>query len=159
MNVNCLDWENFILNTPDLDDCNEEFGFSTDYGKYPIICMSQKDNKIIEKEDLISYDPIYTYKRKRRKIKVMDNISYQEIEFINRINAINCHLLNKELINVKIDKDDVLIKGDNWYIICDFNCNIKSYCALEFDMDALKEIELTKTYLHNKSKKLVKKFN
>jgi hypothetical protein len=158
MNIHGDDWKDFLLSAPDLDSCDEETGFETDYGMYPLICMARKTKgRYVDYSDLHFYDANAIYERKRSVPTTIYGIDMDCKTIVNRIKAINCCLNKKSFQCIVLTDDMITIYGDNWYILYDSSYQIIESCALSIDPYAQNEMEDTKILIHEKRKELVKK--
>lgn len=130
-------WTEFIENTDNLRDYD---GFDTDYGAYPILCIASSGEELIsiEPESLHLVDTPAFYMRKRNPIIATDQFTQEMVLKVNQIKAIDTTLEEKSYKYINIEKDNILIMGDNWYIILKGDCLIE-YCVLENDEFALTE--------------------
>jgi len=151
MDVLSDDWNNFIDTSPNLEEADYRYGFTTDYAKdnsnYRLIAISQ-NNKIIDKKDLIRDDVEALYERKRNKLQV-SNINDNILKKIYKIKAID-NYFNKKKNNLCIPDNSSAIVGDNWFLIYDNNYEIINYCVLNFDIKAIKEFEICRNILERK---------
>ena len=152
------DWNYFIKNTHHLYDSSDENCFKTDYDDYDLICLaSSKDpSNIINNNDIHIGDVEPTYKRPRNKIIVTYNISNEIIRKINKIRTIYTYY-HKDIkyTDVIINNNDLVIIGDNWYLI--YNDNIIDYCIQDFDEVAQYEFnEISKLLLEYKDENQLK---
>ena len=83
MECNSADWKNFVKNTYYLEECDGENVFSTDYGEYPLICISStKSANEIKPSDIKSKNVKALYTRKRNDILVTQ---YVDEKILNKL--------------------------------------------------------------------------
>ena len=121
MNTNTPDWQEFI-NTPNLIEKGHRFngitepGFLTDYQYGTTIMVVDSRIGTLTKDKIITYDPEPLYIRERY-IKE-DIINIDNINYFNKIKAINCNLNNTKFEPINLIGKHI-IYGLNWYIIYD----------------------------------------
>lgn len=146
------DWVNFVQNTANLQEVlNEKDIFSTDYGRYSLICVAASGKIEINENTKLRIkrkNVPALYSRKRSMI-VVGNPDENLIDKINRIKGIFYSLNKISYKNVLFSPKSVVIMGDNWYIVYN-NKRIIDACVLEFDKNALIEYENTIKILENK---------
>lgn len=141
------DWEDFIINTKNLQESNEEYSFTTDYGDYSLICMSSFKRKgILKPRDIKPKNVEAIYERNRNHIMATDKPNITMFRKINKISGIKAYLDNEEFALIKIPEKSVVFTGDNWFIIFQ-NGNIISSCVLDFDKKAKIEYAIAKKQL------------
>lgn len=137
------DWENFINTYRGTDkeyfqqvNKGENVPFVTDYGSYPAILITSRDNKFLERKWDIKYDdPKSIYERPRRRIFTFNDTNKGNyIGLINSIEAKNC--LKECNYNVdlarqkfKLPRIKRIIRGfigDDWYMILNDDFSIQS---------------------------------
>ncbi len=146
------DWFDFIHNTANLQEIFDGGDvFSTDYGKYSLICVaSSKEININNNTKLpIKRKNVPALYSRKRSMIVIGNPDENHIDKINRIKGIFCSLNKISYKNVLFPPKSVVIIGDNWYIVYN-NKSIIDACVLEFDKNALIEYENTIKILENK---------
>ena len=138
------DWDDFVKNTPNLKEIDEyQNYFSTDFAGYNLICAasSKLDHAAPSKDDLklrIPTEPVY--ERIRNKIIITDKPNRDTLNKVNKIEAIYAHLYNVTYENVIVKNNDIVLTGDNWFIIYNKCTNtITRSRVMEYDEDA--EIE------------------
>lgn len=140
------DWKSFLKNTKYIDKAQIDNFFTTDYGYYPLICVS--NNMTLNKENVKFYDAKDVYRRKRNNI-VVSKYNEELKQKIDRINAINEYLEEVNINKVDIPNDSYIFNGDNWYIVLNNNKDsIIDSCVIEKDLvskieyeEVLKKIE------------------
>ncbi len=137
------DWDQYIENTNNLRESEEDGFFYTDYGDYPLICFaSSKGEKEIVPEDIKPKNVSALYERKRNKIFATSTLDLEVYRKINKINAIKRYHEDEDYQEVEIPIGSVIFIGDNWFIIFNNGAIINS-CLLDFDQKAKKEYEIT----------------
>lgn len=149
MDNNSEDWENFVKNTKNLQECNDEDlnYFCTDYDEYRLICMASiKEPAKISCEDIRPKNVDALYERERAPIIVTDKVDDSIMKKINKIRGIQFYFEEKEFESIEIPKQSVILTGDNWYIIYN-NGKIVDFCVLDFDTKAKIEFKATSIIL------------
>lgn len=129
------DWYKFLKNTKYLKEAEIDNYFTTDYGYYPLICISH--DIPLNAKNMNFYDAKDIYKRRRNPV-LFGKIKDLEKE-IKRITAIRRQIENQN-IELIIPENSYVFKGDNWYIIIDYEKNIIDYYCSNNDED-MKEFE------------------
>ena len=127
------DWYSFLANTSFLKESKTKNYFTTDYGYYPLLCIS-KDRPLNER-NIRFYDAKDIYKRKR-KCALFSKAMDLEKE-IRRINAI-MNYLNDDSIKLDITEDEYAFVGEDWCILLDKDKEIIYYVCPNNE-DALNE--------------------
>lgn len=147
MDTKSNDWQIFKSQAPYLKEATIRDGFMTDFGSYPIICISSSNKRVPITLSQLKFENVEpVYERKRNEIRIMKKIEIEEdtLNKINRISAIYSKKHNSLYIPIEIEEDSLIIIGDNWYITCN-NEEITNNCVLEEDEQA--KIEFQATYL------------
>lgn len=147
MDMKSNDWVDFKSQAPYLKESNIRNGFMTDFGNYPIICISSINERVpITLSQLKFEDVEPIYERKRNEIKIIEkkDLDMDTLNKINRISAIYTKKHNSLYIPIEIEDGSLIIIGDNWYITCS-NEEITNSCVLEEDEQA--KVEFQATYL------------
>lgn len=153
------DWNQYIENTNNLRESEEDGFFYTDYGDYPIICFaSSKGEKEIIPEDIKNQNVPALYERKRNKIFATSTLDLEIYRKINKINAIKRYHEDEDYQEVEIPIGSVIFTGDNWFIIFN-NGTIINSCLLHFDQKAKIEYEATKKTLEEYSLNNIQQVN
>ena len=137
------DWNNFINTYKDTNknylqqvSKGEKVPFVTDYGSYPALLITSRDNKFLERKWDIKYDdPKSIYERPRRKISIFNDSNKEEYkDLINSIEA--KYYLKKSNYDIekakrrfKLPKIKNLIRGfigEDWYMILNDDFSISS---------------------------------
>lgn len=148
MDTTSEDWIEFVDNTNNLQEADEEGYFTTDYGDYPLICMaSSMEISEILPEHIERENVPALYERKRNKIIVTNKIDINVCQKINKIKAIDAFFRETEYDVEEIPATSTVFIGDNWYIIYN-NGDIVSSCLLVFDSKAKIEFEATKQVIN-----------
>lgn len=135
-------WNNYVENTKNLKESKEGL-FITDFGDYPLICLtSSRQNKQIKVKDIKQGNVKAVYKRVRNKVIVKQNPDANVLSKINKIRAIKAYFDDELFSEVFIPQTSTVFLGDNWYIILSNN-EVIDECLLEFDSDAQKEYQAT----------------
>ncbi len=147
MDNESADWQEFVDNTNNLNESEEDDYFSTDYGDYPLICMASFKRGTLEPKDIKFKDVSAVYERRRNKIIVTNTIDDFIMNKINKIIGIQSYLSNGHYSSVEIPENATIFTGDNWYIVFDGQ-QITSSSLLDFDKKAKVEFEATRTTIH-----------
>lgn len=140
------DWEEFVENTANLIEAEDNDYFENDYGDYPIICMASAKRGTLKPRDIKPKDVDAVYERSRNKIIVTASHDPFIINKLNKINGVKSYLYNSYYNSVEIPENATIFTGDNWYIIFDGQ-QITSDSVLDFDKKAQIEYEATKKTL------------
>lgn len=140
MDMKSDNWGEFLETSSHLDESDYDTGFCTDYGDYPIICIASS-KKLRSKKDFIYDDVPAFYRRKRGPITVTKDLSLDLMLRINKTQAIYTTLEEENFDPVDIESGDVVVVGDNWFIICDKQGQVIHSCVLENDEFACDEYE------------------
>lgn len=133
-------WSEFLETSSNLDESDSDRGFYTDYGSYPIICIASS-KRLKSKKDFIYDDVPAFYRRKRGPITVTKNPSFDLMIKINKTHAIYTTLENENFDSIDIKFGDIVVAGDNWFIICDKQGKVIDSCVLEDDEFACDEYD------------------
>ena len=145
MDVKSKDWEYFLENTNNLDDCGS-YGFSTDYGSYHVICMASiKDPMDIRRSDLKPGDVPPLYTRKRSPVTATIEITQELINKLNKIKGSIAKITDIEFEPVNIPAKSLVFSGDNWYLVYHDGKIIESHYA--FDKYAEREANVVASML------------
>lgn len=141
------DWEDFIENTKNLQEAEDDGYFTTDYGDYCLICMasSKKIGSLIP-QDIKPKNVEAVYERKRNHIIATNKSDVTIYAKVNKINGIKSYLDSQKFKSVLIPEGATVFTGDNWYIIY-YDGNITNSCVLDFDKKAVVEFEEAKKVL------------
>jgi len=153
MDYHSDDWQEFVSSTNNLQEANEIEEFTTDYGGYGIACISSYKNiNDIKEEDIVKKDVLALYERKRSKIIVANATNDIAFKKINKVRAIKSYFDNSEFIPVSLLPDDIVITGDNWYIVINEN-QITNSMFLDYDLKAQKEFLIVKDIVNEELNK------
>ena len=124
--------DDFDLFVHDFKDClqqaqyytkADEVPFQTDFGSYPIVMISNREGKYLNKMWDIAFDtPNAIYQRPNKKISGQGKLSLDLINKINRINALKYYKDGKDISKFKrVDYSDIVFKkyiiNDNGYYL------------------------------------------
>ena len=148
MSMGNKDWRNFVDNTPNLDHCGYDRGFTTDYGGYYLICVAHitgenTEDFQLEPTNIRKKDVSACYTRRRNPIMVINNLTDDVVSRINRIKAIHTHINNLYFEPFIAKPGMTAFIGDNWYIVC-LGKTIYDSCVELKDKQAQREFNATK---------------
>lgn len=119
----CLDnknpnWFEFVNNANNLNSYKNN-KIKIDFGVSNLVCVYSCIGDITK--DKINFcDVKAIYKRKRNDVKVLSASSDNEA-YVNRIRAIDSYTSKNRFDYLKLHDNDMVIRGDNWYIVYDNN--------------------------------------
>ena len=139
MDMKSDDWFEFINETPNLQEADDNESFSTDFGGYTLLgAASIKKKKQITSRD-INHMPVEpVYRRKRNKVIVTDKITADIITKVNRINGLYSYLNHQPYHAFIIPEGATIFLGDNWFIAYQ-DGKILTTTILDFDKRASME--------------------
>lgn len=149
MDMESNDWFEFVDNTPNLDTCDRNCSFDTDFSNYHLLCLASTKKSHVTPRDIRKFpvEPVYT--RKRNCIKIANNVTPEVYNHINRINGLQAHLYNQEYKNLQIPSGASVFFGDNWYLVYKDGKVIASL-VLEFDARAQLEYSAARFTIKNR---------
>lgn len=142
------DWKNFVYNTENLQESEDDGAFTTDYGDYSLICMASfKRRGTLKPRDIKPKNVEPVYERTRNHIMATEKPDITIFKKINKINGIKSYLDDEKFEMILIPEESAVFTGDNWYIIFQ-NGSIISSCVLDFDKKAKIEFEVTRATIN-----------